>query len=246
MIEWKKIKKLDPSEKVKQKYELKGWKAELFDLVFGFACAALLYYLILPFLLGATPPAVVVQSCSMKGALNVGEVVVLKGASFEEINAPTVQLDSEIDFSVVLDNQTQETTKLIFSDNQTLDVQENGDTVVYTSKISGEQIIHRVIAKVQTPEGRYYLTKGDANNLPDAVRLECTQWDFSGQICQKLRINGICTENDIGYGGCIATPVKEQDIAGRQFFSVPLIGHVKMIAMHIVTLGHGYPGPAWC
>lgn len=243
---WDAFKRLDPAEYIKDKYDLTGWKAELVDIGFGFLVAGLLYFVILPAILGANPPAVIVQSCSMKGTLNVGDVVVLHGATFDEIRAPLVKLDSPISFQIEPNDARKRTKKLIFPNNQTVPVAEDGDIVVYVSKISGEQIIHRVIAKVITPEGRYYITKGDANNIPDAAKIECAAWVGNRCIRFDPEVTSICTEKDKGWKGCIATPIRENEIIGREFFVIPLVGHIKMIVFHILTLGHGYPGPMWC
>jgi signal peptidase I len=243
---WNKLKLLDPAEHLKRKYGLKGWKAELVDLVVGFAFAALLYYIILPAILGATPPAVVVQSCSMKGVLNVGDIVVLRGATFDEINAPLVRLGVPINFSLEPNDARNQTKFLVFPDNQTLPVGTSGDTVVYVSKTSGEQIVHRVIAKVEASDGRYYLTKGDANSVPDASKIDCAVWIGGECMTYSPSITKMCTNADKGWPGCIATPVKENEIAGRQIFVIPLLGHVKMLAFHVLTLGHGYPDKMWC
>ncbi len=240
------IKKLDPAEHLKTHLSLTGWQAELFDLVIGLAMAALLYYLILPFILGATPPAVVVQSCSMKGSLNVGDVVVLQGVSFEDVNAPLIELDGPLTFLPIPNDARQPTKSIIFSNNQTLKLDTKGDTIVFISKISGDQIVHRIIAKVVTPEGRFYLTKGDANNIPDASKIDCSVWQNNHCSVHKSQIQNTCTEKDKGWSGCIATPIPEEEIAGRQYFVIPLIGHIKMLFFHLITLGNGYPGDFWC
>ncbi|MFC2174747.1 hypothetical protein ACFLQ2_02645, partial [archaeon] len=74
--------KYDPAEFLKKRYNLKGWKAEAVDWGIGFLEAALFYFIILPLVLGTYPPAVVVQTCSMTGTYNVGDVAVLMGTSF--------------------------------------------------------------------------------------------------------------------------------------------------------------------
>ncbi|MCD6414249.1 MAG: hypothetical protein J7L23_01320 [Candidatus Diapherotrites archaeon] len=242
----KSMNKLDPADYLKRKYELSGWKAELVDIVVGFLFAALLYFIIFPLILGANPPAVIVQSCSMKGALNVGDVVVLQGVSFDEVHAPLVKLDSPVSFKIWPNDYRKETKELIFPNNQTVPVTKKGDIMVYVSRISGEQIIHRVIAKVETPEGRYYITKGDANTIPDAAKIDCGVWSGNRCIQPDPFISSICTDKDKGWPGCIATPVRADEAIGRDLFVIPLIGHIKMMTFHILTLGHGYPGKMWC
>ena len=241
--------KYDPAEFVKKRFGLKGWRAEAADWAVGFLEAALFYFVILPLVLGTYPPAVVVQTCSMTGTYNVGDVAVLMGTSFDEINAPEITVDS-LDYSIVPNDITQQTQKLVFPGGQELAVQTTGDIVLHISPITGEQIIHRVIAKATTPYGRFVLTKGDSNALPDSAKISCAEWvEESGSMrCTKLRqsITETCTSDDAGWPGCISTAVPEEDVLGRSVLTIPLVGHVKMLFMHIVTLGRGYPGPLWC
>jgi len=236
--------KYDPAEVIKKKYKLKGVAAEIVDLAVGFIVAGLIYFIIMPLLLGANPAAVVVQTCSMTGTYNVGDIVVLRGAAWDDINAPEITASS-IHYTIEPNNITHQTKKLIFADTE-LDVEATGDVIVYNSKTSGVQIIHRVIAKVTTPDGRYYITKGDTNAIPDSSKIDCAE--FINDRCTKISytVSNVCTEEDRGWPGCIGTPLKEDEIVGKHFFTVPLLGHVKMLFFHILTLGNGYPGPMWC
>ena len=241
--------KYDPAVFLKKKYKLKGWKAEAVEWGVGFAEAALFYFVVLPLLLGAYPPAVVVQTCSMTGTYNVGDVAVMQGTSFDTLNAPEITTTS-LDYTITPNSLTEQTQKLIFPDGQELPIQTWGDIILHASPITGEQIIHRAIAKVTTPTGRYILTKGDTNNLPDSAKIDCAEWKESGNgfLCTRISetIDSTCTEADIGWPGCLSTPIPEDAIMGKALFTIPLVGHVKMLFMHIVTLGHGYPGPLWC
>lgn len=239
----------DPANYLTKKYKLKGWKAEAVEWGIGFIEAAIFYFIVLPLVLGTYPPAVVVQSCSMAGVYNVGDVVVLQGVSFDTLNAPEVTVPS-LNYTIIPNNIYNQTVELVFSDGTRLPVQTSGDVILYESAISGEQIIHRAIAKVTTPNGRYVLTKGDANNLPDSVRLECEEWaqTADGIICTSIKktVSSVCTDEDRGYSGCLGTPIPEDKLMGKAILWIPLIGHVKMLFTHVITLGHGYPGPLWC
>jgi signal peptidase I len=244
---WKRV---DPAEVLKRKFHLAGWAAELADWVGGFIVAALIYFVIAPAILGAYPPGVVVQSCSMKGYYNVGDIVVLRGASFDAVNAPLITLSSPLSYTIEPNDVNQETKALLFPDGQRVDIAETGDVIVYDSAISGIQIIHRVVAKVRASDGEFYITKGDANPLPDSVRIDCAEWESvpEGRKCTKLAptVSRICTADDKGWPGCLATPVAAGKIAGKELVAIPLLGHVKMLVFHILTLGHGYPDKFWC
>jgi signal peptidase I len=244
--------KYDPAEVVKRRYGLTGWAAELVDLGIGFLFAALLYFIILPAILGANPPAVIVQSCSMTGTLNVGDVSVLQGVKFDSIRAPLVTLEGRMNFTIEPNDIDLETTALIFPDGQRLDIREDGDVLVYISKISGNQIIHRAVARVRAGDGDWVVTKGDANKIPDAAKIDCAEFeDLGGGLrkCTKLskQVKSVCSERDAGWPGCIGTPLKPSEVTGRQLFVIPLLGHVKLAVFHVLTLGTaGYPGPLWC
>ncbi len=241
--------KYEPARFIKKKYKLKGWKAEAVDWVVGFFEAAVFYFILLPLVLGTYPPAVVVQTCSMTGVYNVGDVVVLQGTSFDDLNAPEITTSS-IDYTIFPNDVRESTQKLVFSDGQELPIQTWGDVLLHESITSRDQIIHRVIAKVTTPQGRFVLTKGDSNNIPDAIRLECGEWEQTadGIKCTGIRsdMTRLCTADDKGYGGCLSTPISEDKLLGKSILTIPLVGHVKMLFTHIITLGRGYPGSLWC
>ncbi len=244
---WKTI---DPGEFLKRRFGLKGWQAEIADLAGGFIVAALIYFIIAPAILGATPPAVVVQSCSMEGYHNVGDVVILRGADFDSISAPLVTLSSPLSYAIEPNDISKEVQELVFPDGQRVALDEKGDVIVYDSITSGIQIIHRVAAKVRALDGEFLITKGDANNLPDSVRVECAAWEEvpGGQKCTELsdKVLRLCTKEDAGWPGCLSTPVTMDKVAGKQLLIIPLIGHVKMLFFHVITMGNGYPDRMWC
>ncbi len=250
------LSRYDPAEWLKKRYNLEGWKAELVDVAVGFLIAAVIYYGIMPLFLGAYPPATIVESCSMAGTLQVGDVVLLKGISFNEINAPLVRLNTtNISFRIVPNTwRTAQARELIFKDGtpRVVNITRNGDIVVYHSPLSGKQIIHRVIAKVVTSNGGHFLiTKGDANTIPDQAKITCAQWVVEGKYyrCVELSptINETCQyPRDKGWPGCISSPVPMNHVVGKVIFDIPLIGQVKLILLDIVTLGHAYPTGVFC
>ena len=246
-----KFKKYDPAQILIRKYKLKGIKAEIVDLVVSLGIAALLYFVIMPAILGANPAAVVVQTCSMKGVFNVGDISVLQGTNFEDLNAPEIILAQNFFYNIEPNNVASKTTKLLFPDGQELAVQTTGDIITYNSQTSGMQIIHRVIAKVRAEDGNFLITKGDVNDLPDSVKISCAEYTTTDgkTYCTKLSttITEVCdAETDRGWPGCLAAPLQDKDIVGKHILWIPFLGHVKMLFMHVVTLGHGYPGPFWC
>ena len=234
----------EPGKIIIKKYKLKGWKAQAVDLGSDLFLAALLYFVIAPLILGANPPAAIVQTCSMQGTLNVGDVTILHGIKLADISAPEIVLDSPLYYTIEPNDVREKTAALVFPDGQRLPVTTDGDVIVYNSPNTGMQIVHRAIARVKASDGLFIITMGDANNYPDSVRLSCAE-TING-VCTKLSPapGGVCNPED--RFGCLGSPVTQDMLVGRQFIVVPLIGHVKMLFMHIITLGHGYPGPFWC
>ena len=249
------LKKLDLAEWAKEKYGLTGWQAEVIDALYGLFLAAIIYYGILPLLLGANPPAVIVQSCSMAGTFQVGDIIVLKGASFNDINAPLVKVNSTVvNFSILPNSRSEQTKQIVFQngDPRVLNVTRKGDVIVYISPLNGKQIIHRVIARVITSDGKhYFITKGDANNIPDQAKIECEEWINEGSYLRCIKLSNRITKtcqypSDVGWPGCISSPVPENDVVGKAIFDIPLIGQIKLIIWDIITLGHGYPDKVLC
>ena len=250
-----KVSRYDIGEWVKRRYGLTGWKAETVDIIVGLVLAALIYYVILPLFLGANPPAVIVQSCSMAGTFQVGDIVVLSGVSFDNVNMPLVKVNStKINFSIIPNSRFEQTKRLVFSDGtpRVVNVTRTGPVIVYISPLNGKQIIHRVIARVVTSDGkRYYITKGDANNTPDQAKISCAQWIRDGNVLRCISIADNVTETceyprDVNWPGCISSPIPEKDVIGKAIFDIPLVGQIKLILWDIVTLGHGYPDKVLC
>ncbi len=236
------LEKIDPAEIIKEKYDLEGWKATFVDFAVAVIVAALIYFVIMPFILGANPAAVVVKTCSMKGSLNIGHIVVLRGASYESVNAPEVEAPL---------NFTYENKTLFFSNGKKVPVNEKGDVIVFVSQLSGRQLIHRVVAKVDSTEGEYFVTKGDANKYPDASKRVCEEVTVVGnrKECTKIGTKGACSyPEDQGEPGCLAAPVPANKIVGKKFFSIPLIGHITLIPRYVITLGQMgyYQNQFWC
>lgn len=211
-------------KKPKEKKKFNVWD-ETKDWVISFIIAAMVYFVILPAILGTSSPMVVVSSCSEKGYINIGDILFVQGVNIKDINAPTVEVDRFTDFTPVFNDS--EVTSLII-DGNTVELSRDSDIIVYSAFPSKAQIIHRVFAKIyEKSTGNYYLiTKGDANPIPD-------QMSLVGDKC--------ITENT----GCISTPISKSMLVGKRVFvNVPLLGHVKLFFCDVITLcdGHSNPG----
>ncbi len=100
-----------------------------------------------------------------------------------------------------IDRQQFNTKKIAFNDDFVIDVTTEGDIVVYYSDITGEQIIHRVVAKIKATDGTFLLTKGDSINNP--------------LIDQQAEITSYA--------------IKAESIDGKSIFRIPLIGYAKLL-----------------
>ena len=100
------------------------------------------------------------------------------------------------------------TRKIVFKNNQVLDLDTTGDITLYYSGLSGKQIIHRSVAKLNAEDGIFIFTKGDSPSNP-----------IIDQDYPLSYENNAITS--------FATPVSE--IKGRIILRIPLIGYAKII-----------------
>lgn len=100
-----------------------------------------------------------------------------------------------------IDKEQFNTEKIDFEGAEAIDITTDGDIVVYYSDITGQQIIHRAVAKIKALDGIFLLTKGDSINNP--------------LIDQQA--------------GITSYAVNAKTIDGRSIFRVPLIGYGKLL-----------------
>jgi len=232
-----KIKKT--SQKLNKKQKTKPEKYDTFqeikDWTISFIVAAVVYFLILPIFLHTTSPLVVVSSCSEKGVLDIGDILVIQGVSIKDIKAPTVKSDN-LNF-LVLNQKNQpynysdlqdniEATKIAVG-NKIIDLNKSNDIVVYNTKPFIGQVIHRAFLKIKKANNYYLITKGDANPIPDQMGFMTPNSQYQ---CQ--------TENP---GACISTLINDKMIVGKKIlFRVPLLGHVKLFFCDIMPFCEGH------
>lgn len=214
-----------PWKKPPQEKKPFTWKGEFRDWLVAFIVAAVAYFVVLPLLLGTSAPMVVVSSCSEKGYLNIGDVLVLKGVAIEDVNAPEVYVSKFTGFTPVYDGD--EVTAIVVG-NDIVSLNRSSDIIVYVAWPSRAQIIHRVFAKIKTDKGYLLITKGDANSIPD-------QMSSNGAVC-------IAENPQI----CISTPVTQQTLVGKSIFGIPFLGHIKLffcdITFGLLCEGHSNVG----
>lgn len=222
------LKWIDPFTYVEillRKFHPKKEKPSAFDetidwavYLFFAAVFAFLIYTAFGIILNTPAPMVIVMSGSMEPVMYRGDVIVLYGATKEEIKAPEISLPRDtleetllIEFAKPAYNR-KNISSIDFENGEKIEISTEGDIVVYHSKLKDEPIIHRAVAKLKVIDGTYFLTKGDSvlNTTID-------------QDCGRIIPPGI-PEKD-----CITLyPVPYEEIQGKAVLKIPLAGCVKL------------------
>jgi signal peptidase I len=182
---------------------------------FAFVFAFVLFSAI-GLLLGTSSPMVIVLSGSMEPLYHRGDVIILQGATAENLAGKEVLLQQQSlnetafnSFATADYLGGDEIKKIKFNSGPEIDVTQEGSIVVYLSALLQKPIIHRVVAKLHAADGWFVLTKGDANPQLD-------------QDCGTV-LYGRPTKS------CIQLyPVKVKQLQGKALGSVPFIGCFKL------------------
>ena len=86
-MDWKRVKKILAFGKPKKKNTL---EEDIKEWIVSFIVAAAIYFVIMPAIFGSSSPAVVVSSCSEKGNLNIGDIILTKIISFDRTRDPQI------------------------------------------------------------------------------------------------------------------------------------------------------------
>jgi len=172
-------------------------------------------------LLGTQNPMMIVVSASMEPLYHRGDIIVLQGATEENLAGQEVQLDypslSGTAFasiaSPVYRPGTNRIESIEFNSGQKIPITKEGSIVVYWSEYRQEPIVHRVVAKLNAGDGLYLLTKGDAENNASIDQ------DCGILINGKPKSNNKCIE---------LYPVPLENLQGKTLFHLPLLGCVKL------------------
>ncbi|MFH0906055.1 MAG: hypothetical protein V1824_01820 [archaeon] len=189
-------------------------------IAFSFLLAWTIYKLI-GLILGTSMPMVVVVSGSMEPSFYRGDIIILKG--IKEIKADVITIDENIEAKNLSEYSASKFIKnkynleqieyIEFTNNQKIEIKDtlNNDVVVYNSNLNGRDIIHRAIAVIKTPYGKYVLTKGD-NNMTNRT------------------IDQDCKINDLGqiYGCLNMYAIKQTELKGKKIGKIPYLGYLKL------------------
>jgi len=223
-MSWKYLDPFYPYDLFIDYLDKKGITNKYFNFLIFLIYAFLLAYLILKILaviLGGHQAAMIVVSGSMQHYLEIGDIVVLK--SPETINTTYVSVDREIKGvpinNYVSVNYTLEGNRYIIKDlnicGQIVDLNRNGDIVVYYSPLQKKEIIHRAVLGIKAKDGIFYLTKCDNENTNFVLDADC---NFA------LR-----TQNGIMKVQCLYPfALKKEDILSKYWFNIPYLGWVKL------------------
>ncbi|MEM0372417.1 MAG: hypothetical protein QXO69_01045 [archaeon] len=207
-------------KKTKKQYSVKD---ELREWAISFIVAAVVYFVVLPAILGTSSPMVIVSSCSERGHYNIGDILIIQGTDISSVNAPLVSITSFSDIKPVIENNT---VQRIIAGGETIQANASNDLVVYYARPSGAQVIHRAMALFKYNGNYYLMTKGDANSVPD----------------QFGSINGsviMCADENPG--SCLSTLITQRSLVGKKIlWHVPLLGHVKLFFCDVIPVCEGH------
>jgi len=132
---------------------------------------AWLIYTGLGLLLGTGSPMMIVVSSSMEPLYHRGDIIILHGATAENIEAIPVQLGLALnerpfsDFAKAAYRPVSgEIQSIEFDSGASIPITKDGSILVYWSEHMKEPIVHRAVAKLSATDGVFLLTKGDSVN----------------------------------------------------------------------------------
>lgn len=187
-----------------------GITKTLAELVYTLFLAYLIYFTA-GLILHTPRPAVIVASSSMIPVYHPGDIVIVRGVSPNEINAPEVSLNIPYTDHVT---PSQAGIRFLRHGIKLYAIEVNGKIVplkkgtiiVYRDDLNNRDIIHRVILKIKTPHGYYFVTKGDNEQTNPTADQDCI----------------------LGY--CVYPFLVSQDqVIGTPIFVIPRIGIIKLI-----------------
>ena len=190
---------------------LGGWVKTVADIIFTLFIAFLIYAFA-GFLLGTSKPAVIVASSSMIPTLYPGDIVIVRGINPARVHAPEVYVNTTLNYHVLPQDLNIHFIRKgielvsIRIGNKVIPVEKNGTIIVYHDDLKNRDIIHRVILKIKTPAGYFYVTKGDNDNTNPTADQDCV------------------------LGGCVYPfLVSQKQVIGTPVFVIPRIGMVKLM-----------------
>lgn len=199
------------------------------DFIIFIIYALVLAYLILALLaliLGSHEAMMIVVSGSMEPKLNIGDIVVLKSpktinTTYVDVNFAIKNrpINEYIKVNYILENGLPKIKDVNIS-GQTINLNLQGDIVVYYSDLQKKEIIHRAVLGIKATDGIFYITKGDNEKTNFVLDSDCR---FS-----MMTNEGLMTIN------CLYPyALEKENTLSKYFFKIPYLGWVKLAPAYI-------------
>lgn len=172
-------------------------------------------------------PMAIVYSASMEPSLHRGDIVILTKANnlkVEEItinqNISNKDLEEFADVSYYLNEYGLEEAEYLTIGDKNISllsaINNKNSVIVYPSNVSGKDIIHRAIVKINANDGVFLLTKGDNHKTNTYIDQDCGVDIVDGEITIEKPCLNLC-------------PIKEKDLKGKKLGKIPYIGYIKLV-----------------
>ncbi|PIU22046.1 MAG: hypothetical protein COT14_03550 [Candidatus Diapherotrites archaeon CG08_land_8_20_14_0_20_30_16] len=192
----------------------------LIFLIYAFVLAYIILK-ILALILGGHQAAMIVVSGSMQHYLEIGDIAVL--GSPKTIDTTYITIDKNIKGQPLNNylsvNYTLQNNQFIIKDlnvsGAIVDLNKQGDVVVYYSPLQKKEIIHRAVLGIKANDGTFYLTKGDNENTNFVLDADC---DFALQTPQgTIKVQ------------CLYPyALQKENILSKYWFDIPYLGWIKL------------------
>ncbi len=205
------------------------WKSTIYWICYiGLAFfLAIAIYNLLGWILGVSMPMAIVYSASMEPSLHRGDIVILTKANnlkVEEItinqNISNKDLEEFADVSYYLNEYGLEEAEYLTIGDKNISllstINNKNSVIVYPSNVSGKDIIHRAIVKINANDGVFLLTKGDNHKTNTYIDQDCGVDIVDGEITIEKPCLNLC-------------PIKEKDLKGKKLGKIPYIGYIKLV-----------------
>lgn len=172
-------------------------------------------------------PMAIVYSSSMEPNLHRGDIVILTKANnlkLEEItineNITNKDLKDFAELNFFKNKFGIEEIEYIKIGDKNISllesIENNNSIIVYPSNVTGKDIIHRAIVKINAKDGTFLLTKGDNHKTNVYIDQDCELEIINNEITiQKPCLN--------------IYPIKEKDLKGKKLGKIPYIGYIKLV-----------------
>lgn len=200
--------------------------------------------------LGTDKPVVSVVSCSMYPQLHVGDILIVKGESFDDIEEGDILVYSSKEAEVTVGNVRHQLTN--YGDPETvetslgeialLNIREIGETEDINGDGEEEKIQAAIIRidgqKIRVVEGRTYQINGETLEVN---RIEGVSIPIVHRVVEKhesyLETKGDNNPRKLPF----EKRVTPEQVHGTSLFVVPRVGGLKLLAMDLVGFNGDRP-----